>query len=452
MFIMKRYSKDNQKPALEKFTDSPYPQFPSFTRFMRVITREKESILSNLANGKWVRINNSVLKCLTFRNYSEMIDSLKSTGIKKQDAENFFGILTEYDFIDVGQKRTFSKELQLHLNTAYFNVTDFCNLACSHCYFSSHPELTHGLSNEYLFKMIDSIQLSGIQFLVIAGGEPLTLPGIKDLLIYAKNKRFNDITLLTNGTIMTQNLAETIVACVDNIHISLDGHNEKLNAKLRGKENFAKTIKGIRLLKTVGAKKIRLVTTINSANINHMNQMHKLRDRLKVELGTTIFAKVGRGNNLSALIPKTNKLIKFFYEEVSSVVCNSKTSSNTSLDVSAGVTCGSGILMVSIDCRGDVFPCHLLHRPDLKIGNILAQPNLIQMLQESAVAKLFRKRTVEDRKCHGCKVEYFCKGGCLAHTIAINSKLADPWKEKDPFCIVHRTILEAQLWDTISKK
>lgn len=203
--------------------------------------------------------------------------------------------------------------------------------------------------------------------------------------------------------------------------------------------------------KTAGAKKIRLVTTINSANIHRMNEMRKLKEDLDVELGTTIFAKVGRGNKRSSLTPKTGDLIKFFSEEVCSVVCNSSTAGNASLDISAGTTCGSGILMVSIDCRGNVFPCHLLHQPEFKIGNILVQPDLVQMLRESAVAKLFRKRTVEDRKCNGCEVEHFCKGGCLAHTIAAHSKSADPWKEKDPFCSVHRTILGAQLWNTTSK-
>lgn len=448
---MKIFSNDDQKQTKEKFTDSLYPQFPSFTPHMRVVTRGEESILSNLANGKWVRINNLVLKCLAYSNLSEMISSLESSGVGKQDAENFLGTLAEYDFIDVGQGHAFPKKLQFQLSTAYLNVTDFCNLACRHCYFGSHSGLTHGLANEYLFKMIDNIRLSGIQFLVIAGGEPLTLPGIKELLICAKNKQFRDITLLTNGTIITQDLAETIVACVDNIHVSLDGPDEKVNAKLRGKGNFTKTIEGIRILKTVGAKKIRLITTVNSANINRMNEMRKLKENLDVELGTTIFSKVGRGNKCSSLTPRKNDLIKFFSEEVSSVVCNSSNTGNASLDISAGTTCGSGVLMVSIDCRGDVFPCHLLHRPEFKIGNILVQPNLIQMLQDSDVAKLFSKRTVEDRKCHGCEVEYFCKGGCLAHTIAANSKSADPWKEKDPFCAVHRAILGAQLWNTALK-
>lgn len=448
---MKIFSNCNQKPTKEKFTDSPYPQFPSFTPLMRVITRGKESILSNLANGKWVRINNLVLKCLAYKNLSEIVSNLESSGFEKQDAENFLNTLAKYDFINVGQKHAFPKKLQFQLSTAYLNVTDFCNLACRHCYFGSHPGLTHGLANEYLFKMIDNIRLSGIQFLVIAGGEPLTLPRIKDLLVYARSKQFHDITLLTNGTIITQDLAETIVACVNNIHVSLDGPDEKVNAKLRGKGNFAKTIEGIRMLKKAGAKKIRLITTVNSTNINRMNEMRNLKKNFDVELGTTIFAKVGRGGKRSSLTPKTTDLIKFFSEEVSSVVCNSSNTGNTSLDISAGATCGSGILMVSIDCRGDVFPCHLLHQPELKIGNILAQPNLIQMLQASAVAKLFHKRTVEDRKCHGCEVEYFCKGGCLAHTIATHSKSVDPWKEKDPFCSVHRAILSAQLWGPASK-
>jgi len=103
--------------------------------------------------------------------------------------------------------------------------------------------------------------------------------------------------------------------------------------------------------------------------------------------------------------------------------------------------------MISIDCFGNIFPCHLLHKQELKIGNILEQENLLEIIQKSSVIKRMKKRIVENRKCHGCSVEYFCKGGCLAHTISANKQSENPWIEKDPFCKVHKEILSLQLWE-----
>ncbi|MEW6408207.1 MAG: SPASM domain-containing protein [Patescibacteria group bacterium] len=123
-----------------------------------------------------------------------------------------------------------------------------------------------------------------------------------------------------------------------------------------------------------------------------------------------------------------------------------ETNSNT-LNIECGITCGCGVTMVSVDCYGNVFPCHLLHATNLKIGNLIDNRDLISLIKKSPVAEKFLRRTVEYRKCHGCRVEYFCKGGCLARTSAYYIAKENPWLEKDPFCALHKKILSMQLWD-----
>lgn len=423
-----------------------YPSYPTLAPLARIATRGNESILSNLSNSKWIRISNNVLECLTEPTVGQIEVRLMKTGSSQADTVEFVATLVANGFVDRDESWTLSNKLLLFPFSAYLNVTDYCNIACRHCYYGSHPGLTHGLPNDQLFKVVDSLRAGGIENIVIAGGEPMSRPGIEDLLVYIESKQFADVTLLTNGTIITSKQAEVVARCVNVVHVSLDGPNEELNAAIRGVGNFDSAVEGICKLKTAGVKKIRLITNINSANIKRVHEMRVLRDELDVELGNNIFTEVGRASKHKYLMPTNRDLIEFFLKETSQLNCDSSMTGPAYLDIHAGVTCGSGTLMVSVDCHGDVFPCHLFHKPELRIGNLLAQPNLVEMLKLSPVAGQMRARTVESRKCHGCDVEHFCKGGCLAHTVAAHDDSLDPWKERDPFCEVHHAVISAQLW------
>jgi len=426
--------------------NSLYLQYPCLTPLTRIATRGGESILSNLFNNRWLRIKNVTLECLQATDVPKMLECLKQSGFSEEEAVQFLDSLVEYGFIDDGTGKDHPEELILLPFNAYLNVTDYCNLTCKHCYYGSHPGLTHGLPNVDLFRIVDSLRAGGIENLVIAGGEPMTRPGIEELLRYIRSKGFTEITLLTNATIITQQQAAMIAECVDVVHVSLDGPDEEMNAVIRGRGNFDKTIAGVRLLKAAAVQRIRLVTNINAVNIKRVHEMRTLRDKLGVELGNNVFTEVGRGSKHKYLMPLTRDLIEFFLNETQTINCDASVSSSDYLNIHAGVSCGSGTHMISVDCRGDVFPCHLFHRPELRIGNLLTRSNLVEMLKLSPVAGQFRARTVETRKCHGCEVEHFCKGGCLAHTVAAHDSSPDPWKEKDPFCEVHKTVISAQLW------
>lgn len=423
-----------------------YPNYPVLAPLTRIATRGEESILSNLFNNKWIRVPHKVLECLAQPNPQQIVERLVAAGSNEKDAMEFMELLAQHGFIDDGKGRVLPEKLSLLPFSAYLNVTDHCNLACKHCYYGSHPGLTHGLPNDQLFKIVDSLRSGGIKNIVIAGGEPMSRPGIGELLTYVGDKQFADVTLLTNGTIITEAQASLIAGCVNVVHVSLDGPNEELNAVIRGRGNFDSAVEGVRKLKAAGVKKIRLITNINSANITRIHEMQTLRDELDVELGNNIFTEVGRASKHKYLMPVNRDLIEFFLKETAQLTCGNSVLGHSYLDIHAGVTCGAGTLMVSVDCRGDVFPCHLFHKPELRIGNLLSQPDLVQMLKLSVIAGQMRARTVETRKCHGCDVEYFCKGGCLAHTVAAHDDSPDPWKERDPFCEVHHTVISAQLW------
>jgi radical SAM protein with 4Fe4S-binding SPASM domain len=69
---------------------------------------------------------------------------------------------------------------------------------------------------------------------------------------------------------------------------------------------------------------------------------------------------------------------------------------------------------ISISETGDVYPCQLLHAPELKAGNIRGR-SLAEIYYESPVFNRLRNITVDTLgKCSTCQLRYICGGACRA--------------------------------------
>lgn len=89
----------------------------------------------------------------------------------------------------------------------------------------------------------------GIKAIRITGGEPLLHPEIRQILSYAKAKKFA-VILNTTAENISPALMKTIIANVDVAHVSLQGYDAKTNgAYTRSKLPFLDKVKNIFLLK-----------------------------------------------------------------------------------------------------------------------------------------------------------------------------------------------------------
>jgi len=98
--------------------------------------------------------------------------------------------------------------------TGSFELTFRCNLSCAHCYCNLPPNdqdtIEKELSTEEVFNILDQIAEAGCLWLLITGGEPLLRPDFFEVYTYAKKKGFI-ITLFTNGTLITPEIADYLV-------------------------------------------------------------------------------------------------------------------------------------------------------------------------------------------------------------------------------------------------
>lgn len=137
-----------------------------------------------------------------------------------------------------------------------------CNLACNHCpnrILSSKSNLVGEMKFSLFKKIIDEIAAENPNTIVrpFDGGEPLFRDDIEELIKYAKMKGIKHVSLNTNGTLLSEKRAYSILdSGLDHIEFSIDAFSERT----------FKAIKNINLYKTV---------------IKNVERLMELKDRVR---------------------------------------------------------------------------------------------------------------------------------------------------------------------------
>lgn len=126
---------------------------------------------------------------------------------------------------------------------AVYYVTMQCNLNCAYCEdFGSrrNHQLTPNPGLETA-KQILKIIRSGMDHLWLTGGEPLMVPYLLDLLDYArKDLKFREISLITNGTLLSQN--SNLLPLLHRLIISLDSVEPDALNRVSVPEAYVETV------------------------------------------------------------------------------------------------------------------------------------------------------------------------------------------------------------------
>lgn len=95
------------------------------------------------------------------------------------------------------------------------------------------------------------------------------------------------------------------------------------------------------------------------------------------------------------------------------------------------IGCGSGVITVILDPKGDIYPCLNTYRDQFKICNVFEEDFETKFF-ESAVHKKFRSLRVNElnEKCASCDFRYVCGGLCRGETMEVTSDLEAPY----PYC------------------
>lgn len=172
------------------------------------------------------------------------------------------------------------------------NLGYLCNNNCLFCYFMARNKGPCNLDTAKARKLFYFIRKLGIGTLEITGGEATLRADILDLIRYAKrNLKFDKITIITNGTRFSDErfAAEAVKAGVDDVLVSIHGHDAALHDRLVGRNGaFKEVLKAVKNIKQLGIS-CRSNTVISNLNYSKSSEIAGLLNNSGIEKINYIF-------------------------------------------------------------------------------------------------------------------------------------------------------------------
>jgi len=161
-----------------------------------------------------------------------------------------------------------SDSFQRPIDYLRISVTDRCNLRCIYCMPAEGVHLmSHGdiLSYEEIYAIAEAAAQLGIKKVRITGGEPLVRAGLPKLVqMLAQIDAIDDISLTTNGILLTRYAAELKSAGLRRVNVSMDTlKSDRFKYITRG-GNLGEVLEGIETAKSVGLNPTKINVVVMS--------------------------------------------------------------------------------------------------------------------------------------------------------------------------------------------
>lgn len=373
---------------------------------------EKENQVAMIKGEAFIKVNKEYFDIIdTIVKNMLDISTLESYFVDKNDYEKIMEIIDSLKKIGVLIDYNYTQDDSdqcIKFNSISLIITNRCNLSCVHCSQSAEKVdyIKGELSFEEMCKVIDFITKYEVNEITITGGEPLIRNDFLDIAKYIRSKYKGNLVLLTNGLLISEKNVNEITSLFNYISISIDGIDEELTSKIRGKGVFQKVVETIELLQAYHYDNIELSAILpNSIEIEE--KFSELCKKLSVRAVNRSLIYSGRAYNNSSFIDKIFKeyIEKYgytFYDNIEN------------LGVGTLETCGACDGTLSIDPKGDVFPCNLLQETSYRIGNILKKTSLLDEYRNTNASKTIEKmKEMDVEPCKECEIKKIC-WFCLA--------------------------------------
>lgn len=181
------------------------------------------------------------------------------------------GTIDSIDFDDYIIHNPYVELNNFHLSgplIGFIEITNLCNLTCTHCYAFSGKKRKEELSTERIFELIDEFERIGTLQLFLTGGEVFAHKDAIEIINYALTKKFV-LQIFTNGTLITEERLKRINSGAS-FFISFDTADPERT--IRGKMNFPKLKTAFELLKQYGHS-FRTAISVHSNNVKDAEEI-----------------------------------------------------------------------------------------------------------------------------------------------------------------------------------
>lgn len=348
----------------------------------------------------------------------------------------------------------------------FWNLTDRCNLSCTHCYNRSGPgrETAGELTTGEAVQVIDDLAGMGVPLILFSGGEPLLREDIWDLARHARDRGLK-MALSTNGTLITPGVAGRIRECgIEYAGISLDGATAETHDRFRNlpgafeqtvaafaacheaglrcgvrvtltRENHRELEAIINLALTLGASRFCLYWLVPAGRGIDSYSRLQLGQSEVTEALTLLYRKAKQTDSASMEFLTVDApqdcihLLESMEQDRSEDLADAR-----ELLASLKGGCSAGTRVANIDARGNVFPCQFARSPEFLVGNIRDRPfsGLWADTANPVLARFRDKLARFGSRCGACRYRELCGGGCRVRAHAAGGDFL----AEDPFCYV----------------
>lgn len=318
-----------------------------------------------------------------------------------------------------------------------WNITNMCNLRCSHCYLDASYLTTGGneLGTEECLEIVDGLADAGTGILILTGGEPLMRQDIKKVIEKASEDMM--VVIGTNGLLLNKKRVKQLVEMgVGGIGVSIDSLEPEVHDSFRGQKGaWDRSVKCLEICRDVGLE-FTIQTTVNENNYDQIEEIARFANEKGARSFNLYFLVcTGRGESLADITPEMyeeaiERLVAL-QEQYDDMLVRAKCaphvkrvahSQESSLLYSAG--CMAATSYCRITPEGKVTPCPYM---EVEAGNLLKQ-SFKDIWKNSLLFRKMREDPLGGR-CGECEYAELCFG-CRARAYAFNGDYMD----EDPWC------------------
>lgn len=334
-------------------------------------------------------------------------------------------VSSEIAYFDTPKSKAklFSKKLT-HLGV-WLHITNQCNLRCTYCYvWKTQDKMSDEIARKSIITIIESAKKHAFKKITIkfSGGECLLeFSKVLDLVYLGKKlakqaKIEIDFVVLTNGVLLTEEVAKKLKEENIRVAVSLDGlgkYNDTQRIFPSGSGTFKFVEKGIKNLQKAKVP-FNVSITITSKNIENIPDLTKYLLERNIPFAFNFFrenpfVKEELEGDDKKLLEFLKKAYRIIYENPPRYSLINGLLDRVTFKRPHLYTCGMGNSYIVVRQDGKIVSCQMtLEKP---IGSI-DDKDLIKTMKDGNFVRP-KNLTVEGKTpCNSCQWKYICCGGC----------------------------------------
>lgn len=333
-------------------------------------------------------------------------------------------------------------ESQKKIELLYIGITQGCNLGCKYCFLENEyanwrPKImSETIANEVVTKYIDYVKRKNIYKpqIIFFGGEPLlnwkVLKHIVSLCEPYNSEVDTDsrisFSIVTNGTLITDEIASFLVEHNIGIGLSIDGP-KKINDKNRvfksnGQSVYNRILQSIEVLKKHGCS-FGLSMTMSPEFIKHKEEIIPWLKKMNVGNIFTNFYQHSEYHDWWKIHSiESARFITDSFEELANLgIINGRPARQIECLISGKMKfsdcAGVGLNQFLIKPDGEVRVCQCDYRSDDNHIGYISDGSIEEIMEKANSLKRWLNRTpIMREECKSCEALFCCGGGCLTQS------------------------------------